>query len=65
MAWTDDRLGRHIADQRTDIAVDLMAATSRSRIRLTALRPAPIMVNYLGTIHGAHGTPGPATHPFV
>ena len=46
--WSDERVAQHMREQEIDIAVDLKGYTSENRMRIFALRPAPIQVNYLG-----------------
>ncbi len=45
---TDDGIGGQMAAEGVDIVVDLMVLTRSARVHITALRPAPIMVSYLG-----------------
>lgn len=53
---SDAAAARCIADQEIDILVDLKGFTRGSRAGITALRPAPIIVNWLGY-------PGSLGHP--
>jgi predicted O-linked N-acetylglucosamine transferase (SPINDLY family) len=46
--WSDERVAQHIREQEIDIAIDLKGYTNQNRMRIFALRPAPIQVNYLG-----------------
>jgi protein O-GlcNAc transferase len=45
---TDARVAERIAADRVDILVDLMGYTKGSRQGITARRPAPVIVNWLG-----------------
>ena len=47
-ALSDEEAARRIHEDRIDILIDLKGYTIRARPRITALRPAPIQVNYLG-----------------
>ena len=45
---SDEQAAQRIYEDEIDILVDLKGYTINSRPRITALRPAPIQVNYLG-----------------
>ena len=45
---TDVGIGDHMVASGVDILVDLMVLTRSARLRITAMRPAPIVVSYLG-----------------
>jgi len=45
---SDAEVARQLREQEIDIAVDLMAHTSKARTGVFALRPCPAQVNYLG-----------------
>lgn len=53
---SDEAAARLIADQRLHILVDLKGYTTGARQGITALRPAPVIVNWLGY-------PGSLGHP--
>ena len=53
---TDKEAARRIVDDGIDILVDLNGYTKDARTKLFALRPAPIIVNWLG-YPGSTGTP--------
>ena len=57
----DLEIGRHIVAGGVDVFVDLMAHTTGTRIRIPSIRPAPIIVNYLGY----PGTTGMYSHDFA
>ena len=61
--WTDEALGRHIASQGVDIVVDLMGRSRRARGRVIAMRPAPIVVMYLGAWAAPNCPPTPLASP--
>lgn len=58
---TDDAAARRIADDGIDILVDLNGYTKDGRTRLFAMRPAPIIVNWLGY----PGTTGSRFHNYI
>ena len=45
---SDEQAARRIYEDEVDILIDLKGYTINARPRITALRPAPIQVNYLG-----------------
>jgi predicted O-linked N-acetylglucosamine transferase (SPINDLY family) len=53
---SDKAAAKQILDDRIDILVDLNGYTKDARTKLFALRPAPIIVNWLG-FPGSMGTP--------
>lgn len=53
---SDHDAARLIAEDEIDILIDLKGHTGRSRLQITALRPAPVIVNWLGY-------PGTLGHP--
>jgi len=55
-AMSDQQAAARIVADRIDILVDLNGYTRDARTRLVALRPAPIIVNWLG-FPGTMGTP--------
>lgn len=46
--WPDDKLAAQIKNDGIDILIDLMGHTKDNRRRMLSLKPAPIVVNYLG-----------------
>lgn len=44
----DDVIAQRIRDDRVHVLVDLMAHTTGGRALITALKPAPVIVNFLG-----------------
>lgn len=46
--WSADRLAARVRDDRIDVLVDLNGHTKGACYGLLALRPAPVIVNYLG-----------------
>lgn len=46
--WSDEAMAQRIADDGTQILVDLMGHTSDNRMGVLARRPAPLQINYLG-----------------
>ena len=47
-AMSDAAVVQHMRAARVDVLVDLMAYTRGARLRIAALRPAPVVVSYLG-----------------
>jgi len=60
-AMTDAQAARRIADDGIHILVDLNAYTRDGRTKLVALRPAPVIVNWLGY----PGTSGSPYHHYI
>ena len=46
--WDDRRIAQEIHHREIDVLVDLMGFTENSRPAISAQRPAPIQINYLG-----------------
>ncbi|MBF0612059.1 MAG: glycosyl transferase [Magnetococcales bacterium] len=55
--WPDEQAARRIVEDEIDILVDLNGHTHGSRLNMLSMRPAPIVVNWLGY-------PGTAGSPF-
>ncbi len=53
---TDEQTARRILDDEIDILIDFNGYTGAARLNVMALRPAPIIVNWLG-YPGSMGTP--------
>jgi predicted O-linked N-acetylglucosamine transferase (SPINDLY family) len=60
-SMTDEVAARRIADDGIDILVDLNGYTKDGRTRLFAMRPAPVIVNWLGY----PGTTGSRFHNYI
>ncbi|CAN1545660.1 Spy Predicted O-linked N-acetylglucosamine transferase, SPINDLY family [Rhabdaerophilaceae bacterium] len=45
---TDAQLGQRIYDDKIDVIIDLAGHTALSRVRVLAMRPAPVQATYLG-----------------
>ncbi len=58
---SDEEAARKILDDRIDILIDVNGYTNFSRTRLLAMRPAPIIVNWLGY----PGTLGSPYHDYI
>ena len=46
--WSDERIAKCIREDGIDILVELGGHTSKSRVAVTAYRPAPLQMTYLG-----------------
>lgn len=55
-ALTDEQAAQRIFDDHIDILIDFNGYTGAARLNVVALRPAPIIVNWLG-YPGSMGTP--------
>jgi predicted O-linked N-acetylglucosamine transferase (SPINDLY family) len=60
-AMSDQEAARQISDDGVDILVDLNGYTKDARLKVFAMRPAPIIVNWLGY----PGTMGSAYHNYI
>ena len=54
--WSDERIVRHIREQRIDILVDVNGLSGEARLGVAARRAAPVQVAYLG-YPGTTGAP--------
>lgn len=55
-AMTDEQAAQKIFDDKIDILIDFNGYTGKARLKIVAMRPAPIIVNWLG-YPGSMGTP--------
>jgi predicted O-linked N-acetylglucosamine transferase (SPINDLY family) len=53
---TDEQAAQKIFDDKIDILIDFNGYTGKARLKIVAMRPAPIIVNWLG-YPGSMGTP--------
>ncbi len=59
--WPDERVAEHVRQDRIDVLVDLNGPTSGGRLKLFAMKPAPVAFGWLGY----SGTTGLSTMDYV